>query len=75
MSDLLNLTINQQNKLIKESKISCKELVEETINHIKKYDIEINSFINFDEKSSLDNAKNIDKVLNWIYEFEKKKNY
>jgi len=56
MSDLLNLTINQQNKLIKESKISCTELVEETINHIKKYDGEINSFIHFDEKSTLDNA-------------------
>ena len=40
MSDLLNLTINQQNKLVKESKISCEELVKETIDHIKKYDEE-----------------------------------
>lgn len=63
MSDLLNLTINQQNKLIKESKISSEELVQETINHIKKYDEEINSIINFDEKSAIDNAKNIDKKI------------
>ena len=63
MSDLLNLTIKQQNKLIKESKISSKELVEETINHVKKYDREINSIINFDEKSALDNAKNIDNKI------------
>ena len=53
MSDLLNLTIKQQNKLIKESKISSKELVEETINHVKKYDREINSIINFDENVSI----------------------
>ena len=63
MSDLLNLTINQQNKLVKESKISCEELVKETIDHIKKYDEEINSIINFDEKSALDNAKIIDKKI------------
>ena len=63
MSDLLNLTINQQNKLVKESKISCEELVKETILHIKKHDEEINSIINFDEKSALDYAKNIDKKI------------
>ena len=39
------------------------ETIKKIKSFIKKYDEEINSIINFDEGSKIDNAKNIDKKI------------
>ena len=63
MNKLLELSTTELSNLISSKKISCEELVSESIQNIKENDSKINSFITILDKEALQKAKDLDNKL------------
>ena len=60
MNKLLELSTTELSNLISSKKISCEELVSESIQNIKENDSKINSFITILDREALQKAKDLD---------------
>ena len=63
MNNILKLSTTELSKLISSKKLSCEELVSESLKNIKENDSKINSFITVLEKEALRKAKILDQKL------------
>ena len=63
MNKLYSLSAIETISLIKSNKITVKELIESTINRIEKVNHNFHSFVNTNNKNSLEIAKQIDKKI------------
>ncbi len=61
--DLIYLTIKEAAKLLKEKKITSKELVQASLDRIKKVDPKIKAFTSVFEKEALKQAEKADKLI------------
>ena len=57
------MTFADLRQKLKSGEVSCKELVQEKINRIKKLDTTLNSFLTVNADQALNNADHIDKQI------------